>query len=140
MVTPVSSSVKEDSRRPSMAIPSTISSTVPAPASDSNPMARNPKQMPITAPTDPPLETPSVYGSARGSRSMHWNSTPVNDSAAPASRASRTRGKSRVEKNFVIGRDAGERAAELDVGAADQRGDDRDDDEDGERNPDSYAS
>ncbi len=99
MVTPASSSVNDESRRPSIAIPRTISSTPPAPASDNNPVARRPKQMPSTAPTDAPLDTPSVYGSASGSRSMHWNNTPVTESAAPPISASITRG-SRAKKKI----------------------------------------
>src|SRR5664279_1876927 len=71
IVTPVSSSVKDDSRRPSTAIPSTINRTRPAPTSEATPVARHPRQIAITAPTDAPLETPSVYGSAKGSRNMH---------------------------------------------------------------------
>src|SRR5678816_2771598 len=60
IVTPVNSSVNDDSLRPSTAIPSTINSTSAAPASDANPVARNPRQIAITAPTDAPLETPNV--------------------------------------------------------------------------------
>ena len=51
MVTPVSISVNEESLRPSIATPSTISSTAPAPTSESSPMARIPRQMASTAPT-----------------------------------------------------------------------------------------
>ena len=60
MVTPVSSSVKDESRRPSNATPSTMNSTEAAPASDSNAGARKPKQMASTAPTELPLDTPRV--------------------------------------------------------------------------------
>ena len=64
--TPASSSVKEDMRRPSEATPITRNRTRAAPANAASQMAgrwpasRQPKQMAATAPSDAPLETPSV--------------------------------------------------------------------------------
>ena len=64
--TPASSSVKEDMRRPSDAIATTINSTMAAPANEhtqtagSLPISRRPRQIASTAPSDAPLETPSV--------------------------------------------------------------------------------
>src|SRR5437868_15546166 len=60
MVTPVNSSVNDDNLRPSTDMPSTTSSTTAAPASEATPVARKPRQIAMTAPTDAPLETPSV--------------------------------------------------------------------------------
>src|SRR5882672_7263957 len=60
MVTPASSSVKEERRRPSTAMLTTIRRTEAAPIIAGRPTAWKPRQIPITAPTDAPLETPSV--------------------------------------------------------------------------------
>jgi hypothetical protein len=60
IVTPARSSVNDERRRPSTAIPTTINRTAAAPISAGMPTARKPRQIPITAPTDAPLETPSV--------------------------------------------------------------------------------
>ena len=67
---------------------------------------------------------------------MHWNSTPVTESAAPGEQREQHSRQSRVKENFVVGRESGERPAEFDVGAADERRGEGDRNEDGEGDPD----
>ena len=65
-VTPASSKVNEDIRRPSLAMPSTSSRTTPAPAKAATQIPgspaiwRRPAEIAMTAPSDAPLDTPSV--------------------------------------------------------------------------------
>src|SRR5512138_2928404 len=82
-LTPASNRVNDESRRPSAAIPSTTDNVSAAPekaqiqAAGTPATDDHPSAIATTAPSDDPLEMPSVKGSASGSRSSAWKSTPV---------------------------------------------------------------
>ena len=74
IVTPVSSSVNDDMRRPCDAMETTTAIVIAAPAKPVSqtagkmPTMRHPRQIATTAPSAAPLCTPSVKGVARLSR------------------------------------------------------------------------
>ena len=99
IVTPVSSNVKDDIRRPSAAIETTTAIVIAAPmkaagqTAGKTPIVCHPKQIAVTAPSAAPLWTPSVNGVARASRNRAWNTTPASANAPPANAAKITRGR-----------------------------------------------
>src|SRR4029078_3268073 len=58
----------------------------------------NPDFMYKAAPTDAPLDTPSVYGVASGLRKSAWSGRPPSASTAPLGKPRQTRG-SRMRKS-----------------------------------------
>ena len=86
------------------AAPITTTRTTPAPANAPAQMPATPatvcqsNAMAMTAPSDAPVDTPSVYGVARASRSIDWKRLPASASAPPANRPSSVRDSRRLDR------------------------------------------
>ena len=117
----------DDMRRPSDAMPTTTMIVIAAPMSPENqtagkaPMARQPKQIAMTAPSAAPLCTPSVYGRGQGvSQQGLKHDARQRQRASRKSREQHPR-QPHLEQNLLVRRLSRPGAREGGVAGADER-------------------